>query len=118
MSEIDLEDTRKNGSEIEFNVPKLKKLHLQLKHGTLTGMKDYLQSADFWDTEYEESIKNIIMECGCGNAASATPHTVVSTKTPARQKQSYLAVDLIFLYGTPCLHVMDRCAGWSETGVL
>lgn len=60
------------------------------KNEFLTGMKEYLKSADLRDSEYEESIKHIIMKCGCENANPPKPHPVVSITFPAKEKSRIL----------------------------
>lgn len=96
----------------------LKKLHLQLKHGSHTAMKDWIKAIGKWSDDLDEGIANVLFECKCKTAHSPSPHAVVSTRLPSKEKQTDVAVDLIFLEGVPCPHVIDKCTGWSETTTL
>jgi len=52
-----------------FDPKNLKKLHLQLKHGTHTAMRDYLRSAGYWNPELDQSISSLLQECSCKEAS-------------------------------------------------
>eukprot|EP00171_Calliarthron_tuberculosum_P003112 IDg3112t1 len=49
---------------------------------------------------------------------SPIPHPVVSSQPPSNRKQSDLSLDILFLEGVPCLHVICKASMWSETEAL
>jgi len=51
-------------SSNQFDPKNLKKLHLQLKHGSHTAMREYLRAANYWRPEFDENISSLIEECG------------------------------------------------------
>ncbi len=105
-------------AEEKFDPSHLRKLHLQLKHGTHSAMREWIRAAGKWSAELDECISSLIDECSCKLAKAPRPHPVASTTLPVSEKQTVVAVDVIFLEGVPCLHVVDKCTGWSETAVL
>ena len=96
----------------------LKKLHLQLKHGSYSAMVDWIRSAGMWEPELEENIKSLLAECACATAREPLPHPVASISLPEKEAQVSLCLDDVYFEGIPCLHVMDKCTQWSETSVL
>eukprot|EP00171_Calliarthron_tuberculosum_P018277 IDg18277t1 len=102
----------------KFDPKDLLKLHLQLKHGSSTQMSDWIRAAGRWDKELGAHIDSLLLSCKCKIARSPTPHPVVSTRVPNRDKQSEIALDLIKIDGASFLHVVCKCTGWSETGGL
>ena len=96
----------------------LKKLHLQLKHGSYAAMKDWIKGAGMWEPELDESIKSLIAECSCTTAQEPLPHPVASISLPEREPQVSVCLDDVYFEGVPCLHVMDKCTQWSEASVL
>lgn len=81
-------------------------------------MRNYIWAAGLWQEELNENIEKLIQECGCVQAESPSPHPVASRKPTLSEKQNDLGIDAIFLEGTPCLNVVCRCIGWSETAML
>jgi len=101
-----------------FDPKNLKKLHLQLKHGSHTAMRDYLRAANYWNPEFDENIPSLIEECGCIVANPPLPHAVVSSSPVPKSKQTHIGLDVIFIEGVTCLHSVCRLTGWSETTTL
>ena len=47
----------------------IKKLHLQLKHGTKTAMVKYIRAANLWTKTIEQMIQNVVTNCACRTAS-------------------------------------------------
>eukprot|EP00171_Calliarthron_tuberculosum_P014136 IDg14136t1 len=101
-----------------FDACDLKKLHLQLKHGSKTQMIEWIKSADRWSSHLQQGIAKLLQECDCTLANPPSPHNTVSDRPPMSQKQSDLNLDTIFLEGVPCIHVICKATRWSETAAL
>lgn len=101
-----------------FDVRALKKLHLQLKHGTHSAMRNWTWAADKWSAELDRSISEFLFECKCKKEEVPLPHPVTSMAVPVGEKQTVFALHVIYLEGIPCLHIVEKCTGWSETAVL
>lgn len=101
-----------------FPTSDLRKLDLQLKHGSFSEVHNWLKAARKWDPSLEEPIKSLIEDCSCGDADFPRPHSKVGTMVPLRKKQTEVSLDVLFLEGVPVLHVVDKCTTWSEATVL
>eukprot|EP00171_Calliarthron_tuberculosum_P022319 IDg22319t1 len=101
-----------------FSPQKLKKLHLQLKHGSKTQMSDWIKSVNEWAPHIEQCIDELLTECPCVTAMPLAPHPVVSTRLPTAEKQVDVSIDTVFFEGVPCLHVVCKCTRWSEAAAL
>lgn len=101
-----------------FDTLNLRKLHLQLRHGSFTAMKYFLKATGMCKEELSKNITELLKKCPCVQAQSPLPHPIVSRTPPSIENQTDLGVDLIFLDGVPCLHVVCRTTSWSETAVL
>ncbi len=101
-----------------FDARHIKKLHLQLRHGTATQMRDWISAAGRWRVELDAEKRTVLLACPCKLAQSPRPHPVVSSTVPARQKMADVAIYIVYINGTPVLHSVGKCTGWSETGVL
>jgi len=99
----------------QFDPKNLKKLHLQLKHGSHKAMREYLRAANYWNPEFDDNISSLIEECGCIVANGPLPHAVVSSSPVPKSKQTHIGLDVIFIEGVACLHSVCRLTGWSET---
>lgn len=108
----------KQQSKNRFDPTKLKKLHLALKHGSATAMQDWLKSAGVWHADLKRCINELLLECSCKVSIEPKPHPIVSTNLPERHKQTSVSLDILFLEGTPVMHIIDKCTGWSETSAL
>eukprot|EP00171_Calliarthron_tuberculosum_P005577 IDg5577t1 len=101
-----------------FDPHNLKKLHIQLKHGTKSQMTDWIKSVEEWVPELENCIDQLLMECPCVTAHPPIPHSAVSIRLPNSQKQTDVSVDTVFFEGVPCLHVVCKSTRWSEADAL
>ena len=108
----------KKHSRDKFDPSDLRKLHLQLKHGSHTAMREWIRAGGLWEDELDECIENLLHDSTCKIAKVPNPHPIVSKRLPITTKQTHVAVDVIFFEGVPCLHVVCRCTGWSETTML
>jgi len=82
-------------SSNQFDPKNLKKLHLQLKHGSHTAMREYLRAANYWRPEFDENISSLIEECGCIVANAPFPHAVVSSSPVPKSKQTHIGLDVV-----------------------
>lgn len=64
----------------------LEKLHVELKHGSHTARRDWIKAIGKWSDDLDEGIENVLFECKCKTAQSTSPHAVVSTRLPDREK--------------------------------
>ncbi len=101
-----------------FDPGNLRKLHLQMRHGTHSAMRNWIQSAGKWSPELDKCITELLLDCECKIANMPKPHAVASTRPPETEKQTAVALDVVFFEGVPCLHVVDKCTEWSEAAVL
>lgn len=81
-------------------------------------MENWIKSAKLWHPALKKSIEKMLLECTCKVAHEPTPHPIVSQNPPARYKQTYVSIDVVFIEGVPIMHVVDKCIGYSETGIL
>lgn len=65
----------------------LKKIHLQLKHGTITAVRDYVRSAGMWHANMYDVVQSIITDCGCRLGDPPTTHPKVATRPPTDSSQ-------------------------------
>eukprot|EP00171_Calliarthron_tuberculosum_P019587 IDg19587t1 len=49
----------------KFNAADLKKLHLQLRHGTATEMRNWIRAGGRWFTELDPHIRDLLLACNC-----------------------------------------------------
>eukprot|EP00171_Calliarthron_tuberculosum_P023568 IDg23568t1 len=106
------------GERRTFDIKNLRKLHMQLKHGSKTQIADWIKSAGEWQPFHETCIEELLAECKCTTAQNPTPHASVSTRIPTCIKQVDVSIDTIFLEGVPCLHVVCKGTRWSEASTL
>lgn len=104
-----------SGGHKQFNAWELRKIHLHLKHGTATQMKDYLKVAQWWSPGLESSIDKVVESCPCTLGDGPSPHPIVGTKPPSTLKQTHVSIDVITISGMPFLHCIDHGTKWSET---
>lgn len=70
----------------KFNPDNLKKLHLQMKHGSRSAMKEFIQSARQWNDNLNHNITELLKECNCVQAGTLVPHAVVSSNPPPSEE--------------------------------
>eukprot|EP00171_Calliarthron_tuberculosum_P001417 IDg1417t1 len=118
-SELQCEQAQLNAQNLKaFDAKDLRKLHLQLRHGTATQMRDYIRTAGRWYSALNKEIELVLLACECKIAHPPKPHAVASVNPPNRRKHEDVAVDIINLEGFNFLHIVDKCTGWSEIGNL
>lgn len=117
-----MNDNKNEGDQMNakkiFKVKDLKKLHLQLRHGTKTQMTDYIKAAACWDDSLNQPLEDLLSSCKCHLAFPPKNHPIASINPPKTEKQSHVLVDILNLEGFNFLHVVDRATGWSELGLL
>ena len=96
----------------------IRKIHLQLRHGSKTEIINWLKAANKWKKNLNPIIDEVIEDCGCSLASPPSPHPVASITPPSSAKHEKACMDIVFLESTPILHVIDKATGWSETGIL
>ena len=108
--------TAKIGRTLSNN--ELRKLHLQLGHGTLTQTKEFIRSARMWKENYGARLEKIISSCPCVLEKPPPPRPVCSKAVAPTTPQEEVAVDIVYFRSKPFLHSIDLCTKWSETGYL
>lgn len=96
----------------------VKKLHLHLKHASVTQMRDYLKAGDLWSRTLQTTLVDTVQSSRCHIATPPTPHPLSSTSPPSPNAHEHLAIDVIDLEGTRFFHCVDRCTGWAELRAL
>lgn len=94
------------------------KLHLQLRHGTATSMENYIRAAGLWHGSMQNTIAEIIQQCGCQLAFAPKPHVKVGVRPPSTEPQACISIDVIHLEGKNYIHSIDECTTWSEAGCI
>lgn len=92
----------------------LKKVHLKLKHGTGTAVRDYVRSVVLWHADLDEVVRSVITNCGCRLGDPPTPHPKVAARPPTDRPQALVSIDVIKLEGKDILHSVDECTSLSE----
>lgn len=106
------------GTTRRLSTKELVKLHVQLKHATVTQMMMYIRSAGLDNGDLKPRVEDAVSGCKCRLAFPPTPHAVASATPLSEDVQAHLAVDVICLRGNRFLHCIDRVTGWSEVGLL
>lgn len=96
----------------------LKKIHLQLKHGTVSTVRDYARPAGMWHADMEGVVKAIITDCGFHLCDLPAPHPKVATRTPTDHPKGLVSIDVIKLESQNFLHPVDECTSWSEAAAI
>lgn len=91
------------------------KLHLQLRHASLTAMKYWIKAIRLRTPDLEENIKQLLLECNCKLAKHPVAHLINSVNLSTTSKQEHPCLDHVFIEGMPILHIVDKCTSWSET---
>lgn len=102
----------------ELSIGQLRKLHLQLKHGTATQMKEWLSSTGSWSPDLQNKIRKVISSCPCIIAHPPPAHPIVSNRVPNRTKLSEVAIDVINIDGYKFLQMLCKCTGYSATALI
>lgn len=96
----------------------MRKLHVQLKHSTISQLRNYLKAGYLCDAQFLPIITTVVSSCRFQLAFTPVPHPVSSTHPPGEDIQCHVAVDVIALDGERYLHCIGRTTGWSEAGKL
>lgn len=94
------------------------KLHLQLRHGTSTALKNYIRATDLWDSKMEHRINNVIQTFECLSAFMSKLNFKVSLRPPSLEPQTSISIDIIHLERKNYLHSINECISWSEAGYI
>lgn len=107
-----------SANNTSFSKNKVRKIRIQLGHGTRTQMHFFLKETRKWPAEYTGIISKAIEKCVYSFAAASTQLLVCSKNCPPRVIQKHISIDVIYLRTTPFLHIVDNRSGCCETGVL
>lgn len=93
----------------------MKKIHLQLRHGTKTTSEEYIRAAVLRSSDAESSINEVLLQCNCRLAHRLKPHTKVGTRPPGTNIQNQVSIGVIHFKGTNFLHSVNHRSARLET---
>lgn len=84
---------------IYLRKPEVRKLYLQLRHGTLSSVENYIRAAGMWDKVMDQKIADVIGQCECQLAFEPRTHVKVAPGPPSTEQQARISIDVIYLGG-------------------
>ena len=110
--------TSESSSQPKLSKTEIRKLHLQLRHGSKTAMEKYLKTAGLFCSELDALVREVLAECACVLASAPKPHAKISTRPQPTDVQEEIHIHVIYIENKLFLHCIDACTAWSETGHL
>lgn len=101
-----------------FDAKNLRKLHIQLHHGSKRQIINRIKYSRRWYSNLDSCMDALLEYCQCKIANNLYLHPVVSSRPPPDRKQTHVSIDIVFIEGVPCFHVICKAASWTETNAL
>ena len=94
----------------------IRRLHINTQHAQKDEMIRYLKK---WRHLLHPVLDNLLRVCMCQEVAPSQPKAVANKTTISiRTLLSHIMMDVVYIEGTPCLHIIDRATTFSVVAAL
>ena len=91
----------------------IRQLQVHTQHANKDDLIRYLKRLEKWHPSLTDVIENFLRDCACRDADERRAKAVAVINEKRKAVLSYVIIDILYLDGVPCLHIMERATTFS-----